>query len=445
MYKEDINTALQEQKSSGEASLLERFLKTRAWTAKICAPLKTEDYVVQPIVDVSPPKWHLAHTTWFFETFILTKYKAGYRVFDKDFNYVFNSYYESMGEKMLRNHRGNMTRPTTEEIYRYRDYVDDQMQELMQGQILSEKPEIADLIVLGIHHEQQHQELLFTDIKFILGNNPLFPVYISKKDTDYQPSADLSKQMYLEIPEGNYSIGYASHDFCFDNEKGVHQVFLHNYRILNRLITNEEYLAFMEDGGYDNYDLWLADGWDFVHQYKVKSPFYWHYKDGQWYHFTLHGLQPVDLKAPVAHVSYYEAEAFARWSGKRLPTEFEWETACKISDYDQHAISNLKHVNLMESQNFQPVASISAPGANKAAQMIGDVWEWTQSAYLPYPYYQRVRGALGEYNGKFMVNQMVLRGGSCATPESHIRITYRNFFQPDKRWQFTGIRLAENF
>lgn len=444
MYKEDINAALQEQNASGEASLQQKFTDTRAWTASICAPLKTEDYVVQPVIDVSPPKWHLAHTTWFFETFILTRYKTDYRVFDKDFNYVFNSYYESMGEKMLRNHRGNMTRPTTEEIYRYRDYVDDQMQELMLGASLHDQPELTDLIELGIQHEQQHQELLVTDIKFILGNNPLFPIYQEKKSSDSLGLDRASKQAYLEIHEGNHAIGYAGHGFCFDNEKGGHQVFLHNYRILNRLITNEEYLAFMEDGGYSNYDLWLADGWDFIQQHKIKAPAYWHHREGQWYHFTLYGLQPVALQAPVSHISYYEAEAFSRWSGKRLPTEFEWEAAAKMHGYDQYE-NRLMNANLMESQNFQPVALASDPIANQVVQMIGDVWEWTQSAYLPYPYYQRVRGALGEYNGKFMVNQMVLRGGSCATPMSHIRITYRNFFQPDKRWQFTGIRLAENF
>lgn len=444
MYKEDINVTLPAQNPSVEASLPQRFSATRAWTARLCEPLRTEDYVVQPVVDVSPPKWHLAHTTWFFEIFILTRFKADYQVFDKDFNYVFNSYYESMGEKMLRNHRGNMTRPTTEEIYRYRNYVDEHMLALMQSPAMQDTPQISELVELGIHHEQQHQELLVTDIKFILGNNPLFPVYREKKNSVYQSAADLSKQTYIAIPEGNYTIGYEGDGFHFDNEKGVHKVFLHNYRILNRLITNEEYLAFMEDGGYDHYDLWLADGRDFILQHNIKAPAYWHHSNGHWYHFTLHGLQPVDLKAPVTHVSYYEADAFARWSGKRLPTEFEWETACKIAGHDRHQ-NNGAGANVMETSNFQPVALTSGPSADQVAQMVGDVWEWTQSAYLPYPYYQRVRGALGEYNGKFMVNQMVLRGGSCATPASHIRMTYRNFFQPDKRWQFTGIRLAENF
>ena len=441
MIKEAISSSVQEPYASESVSLLQRYLDTRRQTSLICAPLKTEDYVVQPVADVSPPKWHLAHTTWFFETFILTKFKTGYQVFDKDFNYVFNSYYESMGEKMLRNHRGNMTRPTTEEIYRYRDYVDDQMQELMQSPVMDVETQLTDLITLGIHHEQQHQELLVTDIKFILGNNPLFPVY--QQPEQVQKKIKIPDQHYLEVPEGLYAIGYEGPGFHFDNEEGRHQVFLHSYRILDRLITNGEYLAFMEDGGYENFDLWLADGRDFVLQNNIKAPFYWHQQQGVWYYFTLHGLVPVVMEAPVTHISYYEADAFARWSGKRLPTEFEWETACKISGYDPDVQETLGNANLLENGRMQPVALTTAPEAGKAAQMIGDVWEWTQSAYLPYPYYKRVRGALGEYNGKFMVNQMVLRGASCATPISHIRLTYRNFFQPDKRWQFTGIRLAE--
>ncbi len=440
MVDEAIKTKIQEKDTSKISSLRQRYEAMRTQTNRICEPLKTEDYVVQPVVDVSPPKWHLAHTTWFFETFILTQYKPDYRVFDKDFNYVFNSYYESMGEKMLRNHRGNMTRPGTEEIYRYRAYVDEQMLEFMESP-QGATPKVAELIELGIHHEQQHQELLVTDIKFILGNNPLFPAYFQHEATNGQALSSY-KPHYLEIPEGIYTIGHQDDSFCFDNEKGVHKVFLHPYRILNRLVTNEEYLAFMEDGGYENYDLWLAEGRAYVQEHQIKAPFYWHQRDGQRYYYNMRGLEPIDKKAPVTHISYYEAEAFARWSGKRLPTELEWEAACRISGYSNKQPP--AQANLMEQQGFRPVALHEAPADGKAAQMIGDVWEWTESAYLPYPYYQRVAGALGEYNGKFMVNQMVLRGGSCATPASHIRLTYRNFFQPDKRWQFTGIRLAEN-
>ncbi len=423
-------------------SLLSQYQAVRRQSAHLCEPLRIEDYVVQPIGDVSPPKWHLAHTTWFFEQFVLIKFQPDYQVFDEQFNYIFNSYYESQGEKMLRLHRGNMTRPSTEEVYRYRDYVDEQMQALIDT-AGDRDQELHSLIELGLHHEQQHQELLLTDIKYILGHNPLFPVYREKPEetpTDGVPPAD----QYLEIPAGVYAVGYGGDAFHFDNEEGEHQVYLHRFKMLNRLVTNAEYLAFMEDGGYENYDLWLSDGWAWVNEQSIRSPEYWHHKDGQWHHFTLHGLQPVDPHAPVTHVSYYEAEAYARWRGMRLPTEFEWEVAARHSGYDQD-FHRLAAANLVESERYQP-APLAIEGTDlMAAQMVGDVWEWTQSAYLPYPFYQRVRGALGEYNGKFMVDQMVLRGGSCATPESHMRITYRNFFQTDKRWQFTGIRLAEHF
>lgn len=466
MYNETISQQ-SSVKVSDNNSLLNRYLDMRSWTAKICVPLKTEDYVVQPIGDVSPPKWHLAHSTWFFETFILTQFKPDYRVFDPMYNYIFNSYYESKGEKMLRVHRGNMTRPGTEEIYRYRAYVDEHMQELMQKSDIEPGPELYKLVELGINHEQQHQELLLTDIKYILGNNPLFPVY-QEATENVQSAVNIGEQQYFKVPAGNYTVGYEGDQFHFDNEKGVHTVFLHDYQILNRLITNGEYLAFIEDGGYQHYDFWLSDGWEYINQNNIESPLYWHRKDNQrnvpagaptagnhaqrdgsprdtaqWYHFTLNGIQPLDLNAPVTHVSYYEAEAYARWAGKRLPTEFEWEVACKAAGYDPLNDDILSKANLMEIHQFQPKALKEKASEAQLMQMVGDVWEWTQSAYLPYPYYTRDRGALGEYNGKFMSGQMVLRGGSCATPASHIRLTYRNFFQPDKRWQFTGIRLAE--
>lgn len=455
MYNNENETISRQSpvKVSDKRNLLSRYLDMRAWTAKICTPLKTEDYVVQPIGDVSPPKWHLAHTTWFFETFILTQFKTDYQLFDQMYNYIFNSYYESKGEKMLRVHRGNMTRPGTEEIYRYRAYVDEHMQELMQKSDIEPGSELYKLIELGIHHEQQHQELLLTDIKYILGNNPLFPVYQEAAE-NVQPASEIDEPKYFEVSAGNYTVGYEGDEFHFDNEKGVHTVFLHDYRILNRLITNREYLAFMEDGGYQHYDFWLSDGWEYIRENNIEAPLYWHRKDNQrtgspgdaaqWYHFTLNGMQPLDLNAPVTHVSYYEAEAYARWAGKRLPTEFEWEVACKAAGYDPLSDDALSKANLMETQQFQPKAPAGKVNEAQLMQVIGDVWEWTQSAYLPYPYYTRDRGALGEYNGKFMSGQMVLKGGSCATSASHIRLTYRNFFQPDKRWQFTGIRLAEH-
>ena len=439
MYNESLTVAPPDQPLMSE--LAQHYTDVRRQSARLCEPLKTEDYVVQPIEDVSPPKWHLAHTTWFFESFLLIRFLPGYQVFDEQFSYIFNSYYESKGEKMLRLHRGNMTRPSTEEVYRYRDYVDNHMRELMDRPDDQEDTELQSLIVLGLHHEQQHQELLLTDIKFILGKNPLFPVYRPREIVRPTVATPMSES-YVEISSDIYSVGFQGQGFHFDNEEGVHQVYLHDFRLLDRLVTNEEYLAFMEDGGYENYDLWLAEGWAYVNEHSIKAPEYWHQLDGQWHHYTLHGLQPVDLQAPVTHVSYFEAEAYARWRCMRLPTEFEWEVACRHSGYDQD-FHRLAPANLVESDLYQPTPLEIAGTDLIAAQMIGDVWEWTQSAYLPYPHYQRVRGALGEYNGKFMVNQMVLRGGSCATPESHMRITYRNFFQTDKRWQFTGIRLAE--
>jgi len=421
----------------------------RQQTERLCQPLKTEDYVVQPIVDVSPPKWHLGHTTWFFEYFVLKKFKKDYQEFNADFPFVFNSYYESMGERVLRSNRGNLSRPSTEEVYQYRHFIDEQMLELLESvQHEEEQQELLQLIELGIHHEQQHQELLVTDIKYILGNNPLFPIYLPESQllelkTDHT-NGHAHQQEYVEIEGGLYQIGHRSKGFHYDNEKGHHQVFLHDYRLLNRLVTNEEYLAFMEAGGYEDVDLWLSDGWEYIQQNQIAAPAYWHRIDNKWHYFTLHGLQPLEAKAPVTHISYYEAEAYARWSGKRLPTEFEWEAACQISGYSTENIDVLTKANMVESGNLGPVPAATKGTDTIAVQMIGDVWEWTESAYLPYPFYERAKGALGEYNGKFMVNQMVLRGGSCATPRSHIRPTYRNFFQADKRWQFTGIRLAEN-
>ncbi len=420
-----------------------RYENVRAQSAKLCRPLRTEDYVVQPNEDVSPPKWHLAHTTWFFEQFILIPHQPNYHVFDMMFNYVFNSYYESMGEKMLRNHRGNMTRPSTEDIYRYRAYVDQAVQELINSSAFTD--ELAYLIELGLQHEQQHQELLVTDIKFILGNNPLFPGYQKKQRPEHAPEGSFHEtQNFIEVRGGNYPIGFQGEGFHYDNEEGYHQVYLHDYRILDRLITNKEYLAFMEDDGYNRFDLWLADGRHFVNQLSVKAPLYWHNIDGKWHHYTMQGLEPLELAAPVTHISYYEAEAFARWCDKRLPTEHEWETACHKAGYQQD-LHLCGQANFVDNEMYRTLPQQQASQKNIPAQMMGDVWEWTLSAYLPYPFYKRVKGALGEYNGKFMSNQMVLRGGSCATPESHIRTTYRNFFQPEKRWQFSGIRLAEHF
>ncbi len=374
---------------------------TRKRTETICNPLEIEDYVVQPIIDVSPPKWHLGHTTWFFEAFILAKYVVDYQEYDLQFAYVFNSYYESMGKRVVRTNRGNLSRPTVAQVYEYRAHVDTAMYQLLEGGI---SVELRDLITIGIHHEKQHQELLLTDIKYILGNNPLLPPY----DVDFEetPNRGNGVEKMINVNEGLYTIGHQSTDFCYDNELGVHQVYVPSFRIASTLVSNRAYLEFVEDQAYQNPLLWHAEAWDWLQREQVQAPLYWHCMDGVWQRYGLAGLRSLDLDDPVTHVSYFEAFAFAQWADKRLPTEFEWEIAQKELDW-------------------------------------GTRWEWTESSYLPYPGYAKAPGALGEYNGKFMVNQKVLRGGSVATPDAHTRHTYRNFFHPQLRWQFTGIRLAQ--
>ncbi len=408
--------------------LLMLYRQVRAQSEAICAPLELEDFVVQPCADVSPPKWHLGHTTWFFENFILADYQPDYQRFDERLNYIFNSYYESQGPRILRSNRGNISRPGVERILQYRHYVDAHMERLLETPLM---PDLQNIITIGLHHEQQHQELLLTDIKYILGTNPFFPAYAQ---TIPAPVArQLFAAKWIPIEGGLYDIGHAGKGFCFDNELGAHQVYLQNFEIQNRLITNEEYLEFMQDDGYTQFEHWLSEGWEWVKQLEVKAPLYWYEQDGAWYQYTLHGLRAVRPEEPVTHISYFEADAYARWRGLRLPTEAEWEVACKLL-HSQIPDDG----NFLESAHFQPIAQQHEDDN----QLFGNAWEWTASAYLPYPDFPRLKGALGEYNGKFMVNQMVLRGGSCATPRSHIRATYRNFFQTDKRWQFTGLRLA---
>ncbi|MDH7445269.1 ergothioneine biosynthesis protein EgtB [Aquimarina sp. 2201CG14-23] len=382
-------------------NLLSSLLQTRSHSEELCAPLQIEDYVVQPIVDVSPPKWHLGHTTWFFEEFILIKFKKEYTRFNNDFAYVFNSYYESMGARVIRTNRGNLSRPTVSEVYDYRDYVTSNLQSLLED---SNDLEVRKLIEIGIHHEKQHQELLLTDIKFILGNNPLLPKY---NDTFNENPLVTPTSEYILMDEGLYEIGYKGDDFCYDNELGVHNVFLQKYSIAKSLVTNKEYIDFINDNGYKDSLLWHAEAWDWINSNAIETPLYWHKLDGEYKQYTLTGLKSLDLNVPLTHISYYEAFAFAQWKGERLPTEFEWEAAQQYFDW-------------------------------------GTRWEWTESAYLPYPNYAKAPGALGEYNGKFMVNQKVLRGGSVATPNNHTRPTYRNFFHPQLRWQFNGLRLVKN-
>ena len=384
--------------------LFARYLAVRKRTEWICAPLKTEDYVVQPVDFVSPPKWHLGHTTWFFETFVLKPYLTDYKEFDPNYNFVFNSYYETLGARVIRTDRGNLSRPSVEDIYKYRRYVDQCMAVFMNQGVITD-PDLRATIILGINHEEQHQELLFTDLKYILGHNPLFPAYYQDRKIVEIQQPPIPMEPFMTIGEGLYKIGYKDKGFSFDNELGAHRVFLREYSISRKLVTNGEYLDFINDRGYQNFRHWHAEGWDWVNTNKAIAPLYWHLIDGQWFNYTLDGLVPVNENEPVNHVNYYEAHAYAEWKGQRLPTEFEWEVA--------------------------------APDLS-----FGKRWEWTESAYLPYPGFQRAEGAIGEYNGKFMINQMVLRGSSEVTSPEHSRITYRNFFNAHLNWQYTGIRLA---
>jgi len=386
------------------ASIIKRFVEIRERSEAICAPLNAEDYVVQPITDVSPPKWHLAHTSWFFETFLLKAYLPNYQDFHPEFNFLFNSYYESIGKRTLRTDRGNLTRPTVKEVYAYRKHVTEHIQQLLT-RVTEQNERLFTLLELGMQHEQQHQELLATDIKYILGHNPLFPALKAGLFTENKPIATADNTA-IKVEEGVYEIGFRGTGFCFDNELGVHRVFLEEFELSPHLVTNGEYLNFIAEKGYADFRHWLAEGWDWVKLNNVQAPMHWHFIDGAWHQYTLSGLQPLHLDAPVTHVSFYEAEAFANWSGKRLPTEFEWEVASPQLDH-------------------------------------GHRWEWTGSSYRPYPRYTKEEGAVGEYNGKFMINQMVLRGGSIASPPGHVRPTYRNFFHPHLQWQFTGIRLVK--
>ncbi len=382
--------------------LLKKYKAVRKHSEEICKPLQTEDYVVQPIVDVSPPKWHIGHTTWFFETFVVKPNLNDYVEFDPQYGYVFNSYYETAGARVIRTDRGNLSRPTVEDIYKFRRHVDEAMSGLLQKNV---SKELEELIILGLNHEQQHQELLATDIKYILGNNPLFPAYKNEADAN-KNSLVKEKTDFIKINKGIYKIGFEGDGFCFDNELNRHEVLLQDFSISNNLVTNGEFMEFMNAGGYKNFNYWHSEGWEWVKANQINAPLYWHLIDDEWYNYTLQGLQKVDVNDVLCHVSFFEAWAYASWKGMRLPTEFEWEVAAQQFDW-------------------------------------GLRWEWTESAYLPYPGFTKAPGAIGEYNGKFMVNQKVLRGASEVTPEGHSRITYRNFFPTNLRWQYTGIRLAQ--
>jgi ergothioneine biosynthesis protein EgtB len=406
-------------------TLAQQYSQVRQLSEQICQPLLTEDYGVQSMPDVSPPKWHLAHTTWFFETFLLLPHLPGYQIFHPQFGYLFNSYYETIGQRHPRPQRGLLSRPSVSEVYQYRAYVDDGMRSLLSQ---LHNPALESLLELGLHHEQQHQELLLTDIKHILATNPLRPAY--RSDLPTAAEAIAAQEQWLDYPGGVYQIGHEGQAFAFDNESPRHSVYLQDYWLAARLITNGEYLEFMEAGGYDQAEHWLAEGWALVQQEGWRSPFYWEQNENTWQVMTLGGMRSVNPNEPVCHVSYYEADAYARWANKRLPTEAEWEVAAQVA----------LQGNFLEQGYLHP---IPATVSTRPDQLFGDVWEWTQSAYLPYPGFQIAPGAVGEYNGKFMCNQMVLRGGSCVTSHNHLRSSYRNFFPPSARWQFSGIRLAK--
>lgn len=400
---------------------IERYLRIRNQTQTICQPLELEDYVVQPSPQVSPPKWHLAHSTWFFEKFIANRYIDGYNPYSPIFEHLFNSYYKSCGKHWLQPQRGFLSRPTVKEVLNYRHHIDGLMQELLNQPHLSHDEHFKMLIEVGLHHEQQHQELLLMDIKYILAINPSYPSYCASPFKRI-PESSLS---WIDIEAGLYPIGASNNRFCYDNEKPQYSHYQHSSAIANRLVTNQEYQAFIEDKAYQNPLLWLSDGWDWVQASNKKAPLYWQNIDKQWHEYTLHGLAPIDKHAPVSHINYYEACAYAKWSGVRLPSEQELEIY--LSQHRSNTQDSALHVS---------------PFSHSTTDK--QLWAWTQSDYNPYPGYQAFQGELGEYNGKFMCNQRVLRGGCFATPEDHYRPTYRNFYFPHQNWMFSGICLAKD-
>ena len=408
----------------------ERYLAVRTVSRALAAPLSAEDCAIQSMPDASPVKWHLAHVTWFFETFVLQPNLAGYQPFDAAYRYLFNSYYNAIGDRHPRPERGMLSRPALAQILEYRDYVDGAMLALLHRGALA--PELAALIELGLHHEQQHQELILTDVKHLLSRNPLKPAY--QRPWPLTPIT-LRARDWISYPAGVHEIGHAGDGFSFDNETPRHRVWLDAFRIATHPVTHGDFIEFVEDGGYRRPELWLSAGWDAVCARGWQAPQYWEQRDGEWHTFTLHGMAPVDVHTPICHVSFYEADAFARWANERLPTEAEWEVAARAAPVSG---------NFLESGALHPLALREASADGTPAQIFGDVWEWTRSDYGPYPGFRAAPGAVGEYNGKFMSSQYVLRGGSCATPQSHIRATYRNFFPPDARWQFSGLRLARD-
>lgn len=412
--------------------VMDNYQTIRHFTEELCEPLVTEDYQIQTMPDVSPTKWHIAHTSWFFETFVLQENYPDYDTPNPQYAYFYNSYYIAAGDRFFRPHRGLLARPTVKDVYQYRQHVDQHMLALLDKLPNEAVESLIPVIEIGLHHEQQHQELMVTDLKNVFAYNPLHPTYRAYKQSNAVDKVPALS--WVDFAEGIHQIGHTGEGFAYDNEFPRHRVFTEPFQLASRLITNGEYMAFIEDGGYQRHDLWLSMGWDTVQNEGWDAPLYWQKRDGEWWLVTLAGLRKVDPNEPVCHVSYYEADAFARWAGTRLPTEAEWEIASA-----QVPIEG----NFVDDRHYHTVP-LPAGSNGGLQQMFGDVWEWTQSHYSPYPGYKPAPGALGEYNGKFMCNQFVLRGGSCATTKAHIRPTYRNFFPAHARWQFTGIRLLKD-
>ncbi|MBT5954714.1 ergothioneine biosynthesis protein EgtB [bacterium] len=449
------NTAFQTKKTFDSNTQISKYLICRQNTETICENLEIEDYVVQPSNHISPPKWHLAHTTWFFEEMILKQFKKNYQVFNKRFSKLFNSYYKASGEHWLQSERGNLSRPTVKEIYAYRTYIDEKMTQILKT--IPENTELNFLITTGIQHEEQHQELLYMDIKAILAANPELPIYYQNALAASKPN----KQQWVNFKEGIYKIGHSSEDFSYDNETPQHKCYLRPFSISTKTITNGEYLKFITENAYTSPTYWLSLGWEWVITNKISSPLYWTKQDDKWFEFTLHGLIPLDLESPVVHINYFEANAYASWSGNRLPTEQELEIFLSShSKTDKYEVCKDPTSKTIESTKSFESPLKSSIDLNKKTQLANlnkpqlhpldsikktyQVWCWTQSHYSPYPGFKQFDGKLKEYNGKFMCNQFVLKGGCIATPKNHLRDTYRNFYQPDQRWMFSGIRLAKD-
>jgi ergothioneine biosynthesis protein EgtB len=421
-------SARTEVDTASASSLAYRYRTVRRATEYLCEPLENEDYGVQSMPDASPAKWHLAHTSWFFETFVLLQSRPGYRPFHPHYETLFNSYYNAVGRPFPRAQRGLLSRPTVADVYRYRHRIDDEIEALLADNTM----QMAGLIELGVHHEQQHQELILTDLKHLFSCNPLRPAYRPLPALVGSAAPALE---WIGGAGGLHEIGQRGGGFAFDNEGPRHHVFLEPFQLASCLVTNGEYLGFIEDGGYARPELWLSDGWDTIRAHSWGAPLYWEKEGAQWMLFTLGGMRPLDPAEPVCHVSYYEADAYARWAGARLPREAEWEVLAA----PMPVVGNFVEADYLHPRPGRVDGTLGA-----AAQLFGDVWEWTQSPYTPYPGYRTPDGALGEYNAKFMSSQLVLRGGSCVSPQSHLRATYRNFFPPAARWQFMGIRLARD-